>query len=158
MKSVILPLFLAAGLLSSCDANFTTSVSETKTEDTTIQSVPTISGQHCYAYTSDKDSIFMTVDINNKSASGTLVYKLSEKDKNEGTFTGTMNADTLFATYHFSSEGVMSDRKIIFVLNDSKAVEVFYHDVIEGKTVRYKSQKELSLEHIFALSKQNCKD
>ncbi|MFA6150422.1 MAG: hypothetical protein WC716_03810 [Chitinophagaceae bacterium] len=158
MKKLLLISGIAVMFLSACDSNVTSSVSETKAMDTAIHSTSTISGKHCYAFVSDKDSIFMDVEINDKSATGKLIYKLSEKDKNEGTFEGTMNADTLFATYHFSSEGMMSDREIIFILNDNKAVEAYGEQMDVNGKMKFKNSHELSLEYSFTLSKENCKD
>lgn len=145
-------------LLSSCDANVTTSVSETKKADTASHSMPTISGKHCYAFVSDKDSIFMNVALSDKKATGSLIYKFFEKDKNQGIFEGTMNADTLFATYRFSSEGQESEREIIFILNDSKAVEAYGTMTEEQGKMKFKSGSALTLETTFTLSKENCKD
>ncbi len=156
MRKPILISGIAVLFLSACDSRVTTSVAETKAMDTAIHSSSTISGKHCYAFVSDKDSIFMDVEINDKSATGKLIYKLSEKDKNVGTFEGTMNADTLFATYHFSSEGMMSDREIIFILNDNKAVEAYGELVEENGKMKFSNPQQLSLEQTFALSKVNC--
>lgn len=156
MKNLLLSTCAAITLFSSCDSNFTTSVSETKATDTAVHSSPTISGKHCYAYVSAKDSIFMNVEIKGKGAIGKLIYKLSEKDKNEGTFEGIMNADTLFATYHFSSEGIMSNREIIFILNDNKALEAYGELVEENGKMKFSNPRQLSLEQTFALSKVNC--
>jgi hypothetical protein len=157
MKKFILPFCAAATLLGSCDTSFTTPVSERKTMDTAIHSMPTISGKHCYTYTGINDSIFITVNIDDKKASGNLVYKLSGKDKNEGNFEGTMSVDTLFATYHFSSEGVLSDREIAFILSDSKAVEAYGAMTETNGVSRFKDRNRLSVEHNFTLSKENCK-
>jgi hypothetical protein len=156
MRKPLLISGIAVLFLSACNSNVTTSVSETKAMDTAIHSGSTISGKHCYAFVSDKDSIFMDVEINDKGATGNLIYKFSEKDKNEGTFEGTMYADTLFATYHFSSEGMLSDREIIFILNDNKAIEAYGELVEENGKMKFSNPQQLSLEQTFALSKVNC--
>lgn len=154
-----LPTFCAATtLFCSCDANFTTSVSETKAVDTAIHSMPTISGKHCYAFTGAKDTILMTVTVHDKHATGSLSYKLSEKDRNEGDFEGAMSGDTLFADYHFLSEGVLSEREIAFILSDSKAVEAYGALVVTNEGTRFSDRKALSVEHSFILSKENCKE
>lgn len=156
MRNRIFVFFAAITVFSSCDSNVSTSVSETKTIETAVHLSSTISGKHCYAFVSDKDSIFMDVNIKNNNATGKLTYKLSEKDKNEGTFEGIMNVDTLFATYHFSSEGLISDREIIFILNDNKAVEAYGEQVVENGKMKFSNHQQLSLEQTFALSKVNC--
>lgn len=158
MKKFLVPFCIATTLLCSCDANFTTSVSETKAIDTAIHSMPTISGKHCYAFAGAKDTILMSVTVNDKQATGSLSYKLSEKDRNEGQFDGTMHGDTLFADYHFLSEGVQSNREIAFILSDSKAVEAYGALVVNNEGTRFSDRSALSVEHSFSLSKENCKE
>lgn len=155
-----LPFFFCAAitLFSSCDSNFTTADTKNKVVDTAIHSVARISGKHCYAYVSDMDSIFMNVEIKDNKATGKLIYKLAEKDKNEGYFEGTMNADTLVGNYHFSSEGMISDRKIVFILNDSKAVEAYGEQLEVNGKMKFKNPHQLSLDNSFILSKENCKE
>ncbi|MBL7712297.1 MAG: hypothetical protein JNL13_07540 [Chitinophagaceae bacterium] len=156
MKRFFPALCAATTMLCSCDANFTTSVSETKAVDTAMHSMPTISGKHCYVFAGAKDTIRMTVTVNDKQASGSLSYKLSEKDRNEGRFEGTMSGDTLFADYHFQSEGVQSVREVAFILSDSKAVEAYGALVVTNEGTRFSDRRALSADHSFTLSKENC--
>lgn len=159
MKRFLPALCATTAMLCSCDANFTTSVSETKAVDTAaMHTMPTISGKHCYAFTGAKDTILMSVTVNDKQASGSLSYKLSEKDRNDGRFEGTMSGDTLFADYHFLSEGVQSVREIAFILSDSKAVEAYGAVVVTNEGSRFTDRRALSVEHRFTLSKENCKE
>src|SRR5690242_4917141 len=62
----------------------------------------------CYGYTSVNDTIILKLIYVGESITGTLVYKLHEKDKNMGTIQGRMQGDILVADYTFMSEGVMS--------------------------------------------------
>ena len=77
----------------------------------------------CYAFTKNGDSILMQLNLNGQHANGTLDYNLKEKDRNKGTFNGTMKDDTLIADYTFSSEGMQSVRQVAFVRNQNDLVE-----------------------------------
>ncbi|HTN16926.1 MAG TPA: hypothetical protein VL092_04535, partial [Chitinophagaceae bacterium] len=65
---------------------------------------------------------------------------------------------TLFADYHFLSEGVQSNREIAFILSDSKAVEAYGALVVTNEGTRFSDRSALSVEHSFSLSKENCKE
>ncbi|NCU06014.1 MAG: hypothetical protein GXC73_18780 [Chitinophagaceae bacterium] len=55
--------------------------------------------------------------------SGDLVYQLTGKDKNSGTFKGVIQNDTILADYKFMSEGKESVRELTFLKSDSALVE-----------------------------------
>ena len=57
----------------------------------------------------------MQLTLKDTLASGSLVYNFYEKDKNKGTFKGTLKKDTLLANYTFSSEGIFSVRQVVFL-------------------------------------------
>ena len=66
----------------------------------------------CYQLNINHDTAFMRLNVEGNKASGILVYKPFEKDKNEGTFIGNIVNDTLTAWYRFKSEGMISVRQI----------------------------------------------
>src|SRR6187402_3444520 len=58
--------------------------------------------QECYLGVLKKDTIAMHISVKGAEVTeGKLSYKFFEKDKNDGTFTGQINGDTLFAEYTF---------------------------------------------------------
>ena len=78
---------------------------------------------HCYVFTSEKDSIFMDLNSKGNLITGNLIYKFFEKDQNKGTLQGTIKGDTLIANYEFISEGFKSVREVAFLKKGNNFVE-----------------------------------
>jgi hypothetical protein len=97
---------------------------------------PSPAGPQCYAYTSAKDTVRLTLTTTQPTVTGRLSYRYFEKNRNEGTIRGTMYGDTLRAEYTFQSEGVASVREVAFLRRGTGFVEG-YGDVVErgGATV-----------------------
>lgn len=110
----------------------------------------------CYKYTSAKDTVLLQMEQINDEVAGTLSYNYFEKDKNDGTFEGTMMGDTLFADYTFNSEGSVSVREIMFVKKENKLVEG-YGDVEEvGGKMKFKDNAKFTLNDTMALVEIDC--
>ena len=76
----------------------------------------------CYALT-DTDSVYLQLIGQDSAVTGTLEYRLKEKDANTGTLTGYWSGDTLLAIYNYQSEGSMSRRPVIFLRQGNKLTE-----------------------------------
>ena len=112
----------------------------------------------CYLGILKNDTIEMHLSVKGTAVTeGKLSYKFFEKDKNDGTFTGQINNDTLFADYTFMSEGQPSVREVAFLKKGNVYIEG-YGDVEEkaGKTV-FKDRKKLSFDTKTVLTKTDCK-
>lgn len=79
--------------------------------------------EHCYLATIGRDSAYLDITQNIGNISGKLTYKPFEKDKRDGTFTGTFSNDTLKIDYTFNAEGSQSAQEIYFKLSDGKLIE-----------------------------------
>ncbi|MBO0947092.1 hypothetical protein [Fibrella forsythiae] len=113
----------------------------------------------CYAYTSAADTIQLTLLRNDTTVTGTLLYRLAEKDRNSGTFAGRMRGDTLVADYTFQSEGVESQREVAFLVSGDKLIEGFGPiEEKNGKAVRFSSLKSLTFSQTFPLLKVDCNE
>ncbi len=69
----------------------------------------------CYVAKFDKD--LYTLEINKEEGSkvsGMLAYNNYQKDSSSGTFEGTYDGNILLGNYSFDSEGMHSDRQLIF--------------------------------------------
>lgn len=78
----------------------------------------------CFSYTENKDTIYLTfTNLEDSTVEGNLIYKLYEKDRNQGRLKGKWTGDSLFADYEFESEGVISTREIFFFKTDSGLIE-----------------------------------
>ncbi|MDI1255960.1 MAG: hypothetical protein PSV16_07645 [Flavobacterium sp.] len=111
----------------------------------------------CYLGILKNDTVAMQLSIKGAEIiDGKLSYKFFEKDKNDGTFTGQINGDTLFADYTFMSEGKSSVREIAFLKKGNIYIEG-YGDVEEkdGKTV-FKDRKKLFFDSKIVLKKADC--
>ena len=78
----------------------------------------------CYAY-ENRDTVKLSININNDEVSGDLNYNIFEKDRNNGQIRGTMSGDTIIAEYQFQSEGLTSTREVAFLRKGSTLVEGF---------------------------------
>jgi hypothetical protein len=111
-----------------------------------------------YCYTSNgKDSVSLKVEVFENVVTGSILYKLFEKDSNNGNFEGQLKGDTLLADYTFMSEGTRSVRQVIFLLKDNIALEG-YGDMEDknGKMV-FKNTGTVTFGKGVRLQKTNCK-
>ncbi len=122
---------LAAGLgllsLAACHEQSTQATQEPTAAAT---------GPQCYAHLTATDTIRLTLQTTQPTATGQLTYHYYEKDRNRGTISGIMHGDTLLADYTFQSEGATSVRQVAFLRRDIGFIEGF-GPVVErqGKTV-----------------------
>jgi hypothetical protein len=100
------------------------------------QEPTTATGPQCYAHLTATDTIRLTLQTTQPTATGQLTYHYYEKDRNRGIISGTMHGDTLLADYTFQSEGTTSVRQVAFLRRDIGFIEGF-GPVVErqGKTV-----------------------
>ena len=110
----------------------------------------------CYAYMKNGDSIWLKVEVFPNVAAGVLIYHLSGKDKNVGTFDGRLLGDTLVADYTFRSEGKVTVRQIVFKLSATQAREAYgkMRDY-EGKMI-YDDPSAIDFSKGLALDSVSC--
>ena len=142
------------GLLSGCDAN-------TQKENTKTVNAPGIdktqpANVNCYSYAGNGDSISLKIMHEGNGVSGTLVYKLKEKDKNEGTLQGSINNNILVADYYFMSEGTRSIRQVAFKLENNSFVEGFGETISTGNKVSFKHVDSLNFNSQLKLTEIPC--
>ncbi|RZK10843.1 MAG: hypothetical protein EOO46_09100 [Flavobacterium sp.] len=157
MKRSVLAIAVALIVMVSCKKE------ETKEEVV----MPTVQDEmpaeepavtECYSAIIKKDTISLSLTVKDSSLEkGELHYNFFEKDKNQGTLTGTFKGDTLFADYTFMSEGKSSVREVVFLKKGNIFIEG-YGDVEEkdNKTV-FKDKKKLFFDSKIVLSKTDCK-
>jgi hypothetical protein len=121
-----------------------------------ITAAPTPAGPQCYAYTTAKDTVRLTLIATQPTVTGQLSYRYFEKDRNEGTIRGNMHGDTLRAEYTFQSEGVASVREVAFVRRGTGFVEG-YGDVVErGGAMVFKQPQALKFDSTTTLVPVPC--
>ena len=95
-------------------------------QETTAEPLPGIDepAHFCYALNNEQGVVELELVVGpDDMVSGDLVYQLTGKDKNIGTFKGVIQNDTILADYKFMSEGKESVREITFLKSDSALEE-----------------------------------
>lgn len=111
---------------------------------------------NCYRYASNSDTITLKVIHVGNSITGTLVYRLKEKDKNKGTIQGEMKGDILVADYTFTSEGTQSIRQIAFKLEGNSFVEGYGDIVTNNNKIGFKNLDSLRFNPTMKLTEIDC--
>lgn len=156
MKNSVLALAIFLSVLVSCKKEVKEEVVMPTVQDEMPIEEPAI--KECYLAIIKKDTISLNLTVKSSSLeAGELHYNFFEKDKNQGTLTGTFKGDTLFADYAFISEGKSSVREVVFLKKGNIFIEG-YGDVEEkdNKTV-FKDKNKLFFDSKIVLSKTDCK-
>lgn len=153
MRKII--LFTALSFMFfSCNKKETKQKENISTETQKIM----IPKSNCFASLSDKDSIWLKIEVFPNVTTGILKYQIFEKDKNTGTLEGTFEGNKLFADYTFTSEGVESVREVAFIINDDTAIEGFGEmEEVNGKMV-FKDKSNIDFSKGIKFSQINCVD
>lgn len=109
----------------------------------------------CYLYHANGSKIEMKVVYDGNRVSGTLDYALAEKDKNTGTFNGTIINNKLIIDYTFNSEGTKSTRQLAFRMRDENLYEGFGPMTTDGN--HFKDVKNIQFTSNMPLEKVDCK-
>ncbi len=148
-------LVVTSGILISCN-NQSTNNSAVPQTTNTEQPAKDNQANHCYAYTTDKDSVLMEITTSGNSVSGTLTYKILEKDQNRGTIRGTMNGDTLIAAYKFMSEGIESVREVAFIKKGNDFIEGFGEVEEVNGAMKFKDISRINYSSNMVLRRVEC--
>jgi IMP cyclohydrolase len=108
----------------------------TNVKDTIVTSAKPLVLNGCYQMVLKQDTATLHLTVRDTTVTGDLVYDWQQKDRNTGTLQGVLRNDTIYADYHFQSEGTASVREVIFKIQDSVLVQGF-GDITEqnGKVV-----------------------
>lgn len=109
----------------------------------------------CYEYITDRDMVKMEITkIEGNTITAKLNYAYAEKDKNEGTFIGILEDDTLIGNYTFMSEGIQSVRDLAFKVNGDEIVEGYGELNDDGTT--FKDTSKINYQSTNPLKKTDC--
>ncbi|RZJ30485.1 MAG: hypothetical protein EOO48_04845 [Flavobacterium sp.] len=155
MKTQILASALALTLLISCNKK---DDNKRPIDTAAPEATAMVNSKSCYQYASDKDTVSMTLAMSANNANGELIYKLAEKDRNTGTFSGTFIGDTLFADYTFDSEGTSSVREAVFLKSGDKLIEGNGEMEERSNKMCFKNPKKISFDSAtIVLVKEDCR-
>ena len=149
-------MFFYRSLLAASSLALLAACHEQSTQTAQESAGPAPTGPQCYAYTSATDTIRLTLQTTQPTATGQLTYHYFEKDRNRGTISGTMHGDTLLADYTFQSEGTTSVRQVAFLRRDIGFIEGF-GPVVEGQgKVTFKQPRALQYDAKYTLVPVAC--
>lgn len=163
MKQLLLYTLL---ILSAC-TNDTTGSGSNKDTVKTSQTIHTNSEQSsgfstpalqsgCYQQVFKKDTSLLTLEVKDSTVQGSLYYHRYEKDRNTGTFTGTIKDSLLTVMYTFQSEGMTSQRQVIFKrVNDQLYEAIGPRDEATGKSI-YIHSDQLQYNQLPPFIKVDC--
>lgn len=78
---------------------------------------------NCYVYQTSNNIVSLQLHSTHAAVSGRLMYDFMGKDKSEGTISGTISGDTLYAAYKFISAGKQSLRQVAFLKRGTSFIE-----------------------------------
>lgn len=111
----------------------------------------------CFAFNNGEDSIMMSLERKGNQVHGNLSFNYYEKDSNRGTFLGNINGDTLWANYSFLSEGIVSNREVVFLRKEDDLIQG-YGEVTEREgNLVFTNRNDIRFDNNFILSKVACK-
>jgi len=157
MKYCLICIALAASF-TSCNETAKTSDAEqrdTIAADTNIMRIQ-IPETSCYRHVRAKDTVTLKVEKFPNVVTGSLVYALHEKDRNEGTLDGVFSGDTLIANYTFLSEGTTSMRQVVFLIENDIATEGYGEMKAEKEKMIFKNISETDFTKGLKLQKVSC--
>ncbi|WP_276484293.1 hypothetical protein [Paraflavitalea pollutisoli] len=114
-------------------------------------------GINCYEYINQADTVTLRLIHTGESISGILVYHLDGKDANKGTLQGNMRDSLLVANYSFMSEGMTSERQVVFKLDQGSLVEGYGERVVQNDKETFKDLSSLKFDSQIRLSPVECK-
>ncbi len=158
MKHSFLLLSLAAIATASCNNNPRRSIEVTNMKDTSkrIENKIMIPVSSCYSTATSKDTVHLKVEVFEHVVTGSLLFKLYEKDSNKGDFEGQLHGDTLLADYKFMSEGTQSTRQVIFLIKDSVAMEGYGNMEEKNGKMVFKNKNDITFGKGLVLKKVLC--
>lgn len=127
----ILPLAAISIFAIACNSNPTqnTAIDTKRSEQDSTFNI-------CFSSIVKKDTVLLNAHMSGDSVTGSLGYKLYEKDQNNGSILAKMYGDTLRGMYTFMSEGKESVREVVFIRKDTLLIEGYGPlKEVDGKTV-----------------------
>jgi hypothetical protein len=137
----------------------TTSTDSTSTAPSEIVQTDTaaaIETPSCYAHQTSNNIVLLKLNMVRPSVTGRLTYDIMGKDKNEGTISGTMRGDTLYADYTFMSEGKRSVRQVAFLRQGDAFIEGYADIEQRGDTMLFSKTDTLNFNGTMILKQIPC--
>lgn len=119
-------------------------------------STPILIEAGCYQQIYKKDTADLRIEMKDSVINGYLRYNHYQKDGNIGSFKGVMRDSLLLVTYTFRSEGMTSEREIIFKAQNNQLYEaICERDERTGKQI-YVNKSQLQYNQLPPFVKVDC--
>lgn len=128
-----------------------------RNKESSTKNVIPESEAECYRYVEQRDTVSLSLQRNEDQVSGRLAFRFYEKDKSSGTVEGEMKGDTLFASYHFWSEGMESFREIAFLKKENSFVMGYGEILNSGNRDVFRNKNDIQFDAGVVLKKVRCK-
>lgn len=124
MKKLILLGSLSVFLIN---CNKKTEAPTPKVETDSVAKTETVidtlgSKSYCYMEVTGKDTVYVSIDDNLGTVTGSMLRKFNEKDNSKGILSGIKSGDTLKLTYEFDAEGKKGNKNDIYFLQKKNAL------------------------------------
>lgn len=159
-------LILAVGWLSiaaACNNGSGKDVTSTSPNDSiakasadTVPAVADTAVSGCYTWIYKRDTASFQIDVKGVNVTGPLSYNLFEKDRNEGSFQGSIEGDVLTGWYLFRSEGRMSVRQVAWKIDKGQLWQATGDMIMKGDSLLFKSTDNLRFDKTMAFIKHPC--
>lgn len=155
-------IFLIVVLVASCNSGTTTKDNMQDQSSDTVKNINAkdnakfdlLSG--CYQNVLNGDTAFLKLNVHEFVVDGTLNYKRSQKDSNEGTFTGVIKGEIIVINYNFQSEGTTSIREIAFKIKGDQLVEGYGDILMKGDSAVFTNVASLKFQDAQTFNKIAC--
>lgn len=125
--------------------------------DSNNNELPKAGEKQCYNYFENGDTIILTIKwLDANKFTGSMVYRLKEKDGNIGTLKGQRKDSILLADYQFNSEGVTSVREVAFKQIEDYMVEGFGNVTPDSSGFKFTAPDSLQFDLNLKLQKVKC--
>lgn len=155
MNKIVLYVVLVFISCNEPPANRVNDKNDSVSSDTSVMTIQ-VPVTTCYSYATESDTVLLKVEKFPNVVTGTLEYRLKEKDKNSGEIDGVMRSDTLVADYRFTSEGKESTRQVAFLVSGDTAVEGYGDMKEEGGKMVFINPASVDFSVGMKLVKVNC--
>lgn len=136
MKYITTSLLACACLYVSCgekETNKETTITKETTVEQSVPAQPVAEYSQCYLQVNGKDTLLLSYyRKGNNITDGEFYWKPFEKDKKQGTFSGTVQANIATAIADVNTEGMTAKEELQFKIEDD-AIKVKFGGMEEGK-------------------------
>lgn len=116
MRLYLLTIFI---FINSCSKRATNEEASNKMDSVTEvhSSVNALLGNSCFRQVMNHDTIILQLMIQGSGVTGELAVKPFEKDKAQGTISGTLINNQIHADWQRSGEGIIELHEVVFMLS-----------------------------------------